>query len=82
MCKELETKIFERPHAKNGVPIMAYAEKDALDSIRRWLSLGATIRAIDQNRVLEVLPDGTVYGGLHIVFPAQEGEYKTVENHA
>jgi hypothetical protein len=39
-------------------------------NLRNWLNSGATISATDKGRpVLEILPDGTVFGGLSIVFP-------------
>ena len=37
-----------------------------LNQIRDWLKNGYTIKATDTSRVLEVLPDRTVYGGLTI----------------
>ena len=47
----------------------AMAAEDILNQIRGWLKLGATIRARDKDGpVLEILPDGSCNGNLHIDF--------------
>lgn len=43
--------------------------EDILEMIRGYLRNGAIISALDPNgKILEILPDGSVHGGLHIKF--------------
>jgi len=47
--------------------------ESALNQIRDWLKAGCTISATDpKGRILEMLPDGTMNGGLTIVWPNNE----------
>lgn len=50
-------------------------EAKILNDIREWLKSGAVISAVDPQNVLQLLPDGTVHGGMYVDFDQNAKSY-------